>query len=112
MPDHPFFSYRGEWALTSDEMNKVIKQTARTFSGLNPAVFETHSLHIGGASALAASGINDSIIQIMGRWKSSAFLRYIRLSTQAFSLAADSLSAGFFDIDSVRRLCPGTTLTA
>ena len=37
-----------------------------------------HSFRIGAASTAARVGINDSTIQLMGRWKSSAFLTYIR----------------------------------
>ena len=40
----------------------------------------THSLRIGGASAAAAAGLADVEIQRLGRWKSGAFLRYIRPS--------------------------------
>ena len=40
----------------------------------------THSFRIGGASAAAAAGVPDSIIQIMGRWRSDCFRRYIRLN--------------------------------
>ena len=39
----------------------------------------THSFRIGGASAAAAAGIPDSVIQIMGRWKSDCYKRYIRI---------------------------------
>ena len=39
----------------------------------------THSFRIGGASAMAAAGIPAYLIQILGRWKSDAFLAYIRV---------------------------------
>ena len=38
----------------------------------------THSFRIGGASALADAGVPDYVIQILGRWSSDSFLRYIR----------------------------------
>ena len=41
----------------------------------------THSFHMGGATALAAAGVPNSVIQIIGRWPRACFLRYIRLST-------------------------------
>ena len=40
----------------------------------------THTFRIGGASAAASAGVPDSVIQILGRWKSDAYRRYIRLS--------------------------------
>jgi hypothetical protein len=38
----------------------------------------THSLHSGGANALALSGYSDMQIQKMGRWKGATFKEYIR----------------------------------
>ena len=40
----------------------------------------THSFRIGGASAAASMNIPDSHIQILGRWSSNAYLRYLHLS--------------------------------
>ena len=42
---------------------------------------------MGGASMLAAAGVPDSQIMLIGRWKSSAFLRYIRLAVQSYASA-------------------------
>ena len=41
---------------------------------------------------LAAANVPDYIIQTMGRWKSLAFLQYIRLSTAAFNKAVTVMS--------------------
>ena len=43
----------------------------------------THSFRRGGATALAASGVPQYIIQGLGRWKSLVFLRYIDLADPA-----------------------------
>ena len=40
----------------------------------------THSFRIGGASAAASAGVPDSQIQILGRWSSDAYRRYIHVS--------------------------------
>ena len=40
----------------------------------------THSFRIGGATAAASDGISDSTIQILGRWSSDAYRRYLRFS--------------------------------
>jgi hypothetical protein len=38
-------------------------------------------LRYGGATTLATLGFSDSVIMKRGRWKSSAFLTYIRSAT-------------------------------
>ena len=40
--------------------------------------YSGHSFRIGAATAASQAGIPDSVIQALGRWSSSAFLRYIR----------------------------------
>ena len=55
----------------------------------------THSFRIGGASALSDAGTQDHVIQIMGRWASDSFLRYIHIPNQSLrefqvSMAAQS----------------------
>ncbi|XP_071144984.1 uncharacterized protein [Mytilus edulis] len=41
--------------------------------------YKAHSFRIGAATSAAAKGIPHSVIQGMGRWKSSAFMKYIRM---------------------------------
>jgi hypothetical protein len=43
------------------------------YFSLDPTRISSHSLRIGGASALAAAGVPDYIILDMGRWKSLVF---------------------------------------
>lgn len=47
--------------------------------GLNPARYKGHSFRIGAASHAAERGMSDAQIRVLGRWKSNAFLRYIRI---------------------------------
>lgn len=49
--------------------------------GLNPSRYKGHSFRIGAASDAAERGLSDAQIRTLGRWKSNAFLRYIRLSS-------------------------------
>ena len=46
--------------------------------GLNPKKYSGHSFRIGAATTAGACGLSDSIIQMLGRWSSSAYLVYIR----------------------------------
>jgi hypothetical protein len=47
--------------------------------GLDSTKYKGHSFRIGAASHAADFGYSDSQIRIMGRWKSDAFKKYIRL---------------------------------
>ena len=87
---HPFLSYRGEWRLGYAALSKVIKLVAKEL-GLDPARYRTHSLRIGGASMMAAAGRPDYEIQKQGRWKSLAFLEYIRLGRASFKAALEAI---------------------
>ena len=49
--------------------------------GLSPARYKGHSFRIGAATHAAEKGMSDAQIRVLGRWKSSAFLRYIRMSS-------------------------------
>ena len=70
----PFFRFRNGLFLTRSSIVSLLNTVFPSQSSLN-----THSFRIGGASALAATGVSDSEIRILGRWSSDSFLRYIRL---------------------------------
>jgi len=46
---------------------------------LNTRYYTSHSFRIGGATLAARIGMPSLVIQHLGRWRSSAFLKYIRL---------------------------------
>ena len=51
------------------------------FCDLDILHYKTHSFRIGAASQAVAKGVPDTQIRDSERWKSNAFLRYIRTST-------------------------------
>ena len=51
---------------------------ALTFFNLDTKLYKAHSFRIGATSWASAKGFSDPQIRLLGRWKSSAFLRYIR----------------------------------
>ena len=52
---------------------------ALTFCNLDTKLYKAHSFRIGAASWASAKGFSDSQIRLLGRWKSSAFLRLLEL---------------------------------
>ena len=56
---------------------QVLIDTAAAQEGLPPKRFGTHSLRIGGATALFHAGVPVGIIKRWGRWVSDSFQRYL-----------------------------------
>ena len=54
-------------------------QLAISACGFPKNLYQAHSFRIGAATAAAESGLSDIQIQCMGRWKSAAFKKYIRI---------------------------------
>ena len=52
---------------------------AINYCGLDPSRYKGHSFRIGAASYAADAGMSDSQIRALGRWKSVAFHKYIRI---------------------------------
>ena len=65
---------------------------ALTTAGLPAKDYSGHSFRIGAATTAATAGLEDSTIQTLGRWKSSAYQLYIRTSPQHLAAVASTLS--------------------
>ena len=63
-----------------------------TQAGVNTANYSGHSFRIGAASAAAKAGLSDSLIQTLGRWKSSAFMAYLQTQPDILSAVSSRLS--------------------
>ena len=59
--------------------------------GLDPSRYKGHSFRIGAASYAEDRGLSDAQIRMLGRWKSNAFLRYIRVPSLYFQARQVSL---------------------
>lgn len=60
--------------------SRFIQQIREALSqlGIDSSKYAGHSFRIGAATAAGAHGLHDSIIQTLGRWKSSAYQLYIQ----------------------------------
>ena len=102
--DGPLFCWPDGSGITVDQVRDEVRATMHA-AGLDPLLFGAHSLRIGGASAALAAGIQPSLIRLMGRWDSSIYEIYCRMSLQSAlhvgqavtSTAVDSLEQGFHE---------------
>ena len=78
-PDTPgqLFIYHNNRPLSRDDLVTAVRDSLSSLRGLEVSQFNGHSFRIGAATTAAQVGISDSLIQTLGRWKSSAFLSYI-----------------------------------
>jgi len=77
----PLFVWPNHKALTrtsfSSALNKALKQL-----NMDPHQFNTHSFRIGAATSAKQAGMSDSHLKALGRWRSDAYLHYMRLSPE------------------------------
>jgi hypothetical protein len=71
-----FIHFNGE-PLTRHQFAHILKAGIKVL-GLPHTDFTPHSFRIGAATSAAMCGLADSDIQVLGRWKSSAYKLYIR----------------------------------
>ena len=69
----PLFCFESGSPLSRASMVSEVQQ-ALTNTGLEAAGFAGHSFRIGAATTAAKRGFEDSLIQTLGRWKSSVYL--------------------------------------
>ena len=80
----PFFSFLNGEPLNMSKFTQEVR-SAMEAVGLPHTQFAGHSFRIGAATAAARAGVEDSVMRILGRWNSSAFLAYIRTPIEHLS---------------------------
>jgi len=90
--------------LRTASVRDLVRSLMQAVGETDPSQFGTHSLRIGGATALFAAGADETVIRTMGRWSSDCYRLYVRAcfeSTLKWSRAAGSTIvsdvAGEFD---------------
>ena len=77
-PSTPLFQFKDGSPLTRQSFVKLLKSLIH-YSGHNADNYNSHSLRIGAATFAAQQGYSEEAIKQLGRWKSMAYRRYIRL---------------------------------
>ena len=73
----PLFIYYNGSCLTRSRLANIMQ------SCLHDVSLNTHSFRIGGASLAASNDLPDPVIQVLGRWSSNDFLRYLHYDGSA-----------------------------
>ena len=82
----PFFLTSAQRPLLKEQFVAEIRKLLVTL-GLPDHQYAGHSFRIGAATSAALAGVEDSTIQLLGRWQSSAFLRYVRTPHEKLAAA-------------------------
>ena len=80
---HPLFLDKGGSAISKSTFSGRLAELAAAV-GVEGKV-TPHSLRIGAATAAWRAGFSDSQIQALGRWKSRAFMRYLRMDADSIA---------------------------
>ena len=83
--------------LSRGDVRKSL-EAAAIAEGVDPNHLGSHSLRIGGASALWASFKDTALIQRWGRWKSDAFQGYIWEDSEVAKGVADQMAAANIEL--------------
>ena len=74
----PLFMFSDGRHLTRQRLVEAVRQ-ALVMAGLDASKYCGHSFRIGAATTAAERGMEDSIIKTLGRWRSLAYLEYVRI---------------------------------
>lgn len=88
----PFFLTEAGAPLTKPTFIAELK-TILTVVGLPQDNYASHSFRIGAATSPALAGAEDSTIQLLGRWQSAAFLRYVRTPQERLAEVSKTLAS-------------------
>ena len=87
----PLFQHSDGRPLTKAAFVDQVRKTL-ALAGVDERNYAGHSFKIGAATTAAAAGVDDSMIQTLGRWKSSAYLVYIRVPRERLAAISARLA--------------------
>jgi len=75
-------------SITSKWITNGLRWSAKALfgeTGIDPKLMTARSLRPGGATALLCANIDSDVIMLLGRWKSNAMFRYLRIQAHIHS---------------------------
>ncbi len=88
----PLFLFKDSRYLTRQRLVTAVRE-ALDAAGLDQSQYCGHSLRIGAATAAAERGLEDSVIKTLGRWRSLAYLDYVRIPREQLASYSRILAA-------------------
>ena len=88
----PLFQFSDRRYLTRPRFIMALR-TALRDAGIDATQFAGHSFRIGAATTASLCGIQDSMIQTLGRWCSAAYTLYIQTPPPTLTAVSKSLTA-------------------
>ena len=77
----PLFVFSDSKRLTRESFSTALNKALEELQ-MDPSQFNTHSFRIGAATSAKQAGISDTHLKALGRWRSDAYQKYVRLSPQ------------------------------
>ena len=86
----PLFQFASDSFLSRPRFVAEVRKLLAA-AGFKAELYAGHSFRIGAATTAAKAGIQDNLIQTLGRWKSSAYCAYIRLPRETLCYVSSTL---------------------
>ena len=103
-PLHHHYNHRhptrpGWYPIKSKFVTNALRHAASLLeasTGISHHLISARSLRPGGATALLCANVSSDAIMLLGRWKSDAMFRYLRIQAATQNFAQDMLDHGAF----------------
>ncbi len=86
----PLFQFKDKKSLTRVHFMSRVRETLQRV-GVDCEAYSGHSFRSGAATTAAKAGVEDSIIKMLGRWKSNAYQVYIKTPRQHLAAISSQL---------------------
>ena len=91
MEPGPLFRLQSGQPLTRAHFVDKVRSAMKA-AGMDPSGYSGHCFRIGASTTAAANGVGDATIQILGRWSSDSYKRYIRVPRDELAQLARTLA--------------------
>ena len=96
-----------KWKLTYEHYGSAVKAAAKLVGITDTKGYTQKSTRVGATTTLAANNVPDYTIKDLGRWSSTAFMAYIRITLKQFSMALNILTnVDSFTLQDAKRCNP------